>query len=150
MTATFNKNIGYNITFGVDTTGGSTYVVLAHIVDIGGSDSKTEFGDTTLLGDKNKTYLPASIEPGEFSFTIAWDPNDAPGTYGTLAAAQQSGALLGCEITVTYVEASASPATGTEAFKAYVANLGRKFGKKNLSMVEVKLQITGDPALGGS
>jgi hypothetical protein len=148
LTAQYTRSIGYNLTFGVDFTGGTSYTTLGHIVDIGGNDAKTDMADTTLLADQFYSWLPASTNGGSFKMSIGWDPNDT-GTgsvYGQLALAQKSGTLCGCQITVTY-DPVGSPTTGTETFKAYVEGLSRKFGKKNLNMVEVELRIVGDPGM---
>jgi len=138
----YTKTIGFQVTLGIDYTGGSTYVVQGVIVDkIGGQNAKTDMGDTTLLSDVFKTFLPASTDPGSLSFEVGWDALEtnasSGGTYGKLAHAQKTGQVLGCQIT--------GMSGSVETFQAYVESVGREFSKNKLNVVPVTLKLTGDP-----
>lgn len=75
--ASYNKTAGYDVSLSFDPANGTNFTVLGHVVDgFKGQTAKADFADTTLLSDKYKTFLPTSVDPGELSFSIGYDPQD--------------------------------------------------------------------------
>jgi hypothetical protein len=71
------RRIGLGFTLGVDKTGGTSFATLGNIVDgWKGSGAAAEKVDITILVDFFKQFAKGQMDPGEFTFMIAADPND--------------------------------------------------------------------------
>lgn len=148
----FTKSIGFDVALGMDPANGITFTTLGHVIDgFKGQTAKADFADTTFLSDKYKTFLPASVDPGELSFSIGYDPQDvgAGSTYGLLCTALNSGTIASFQFQLTY-PGGAVPTGGGEVIHAFVAEVGREIEKNKLNQCPVKLRLSGDPAMGGN
>ena len=129
------KRIGYDISLGYSTTN-SGYTTLGSVINkVGGQTAKVEYGETTMLAQFFKSFLPSDCDPGELSFEIVYDPGDS--NYQNLSGYFGSQTLLWWQITFS----GGSP----EVFQAYIMNLGREFEKKTMLTCPITLKISGDP-----
>src|SRR5579884_3592801 len=117
------KRVGLGTVLSVDTTGGTTFVALASIVDVINSEAKAKDVDTSLLTDLFDTFLKGNIDGGSVTFTIAYDPADTNTTQilGTLFAST-SQTLANWQITFAAVGGGSA---AHETFLAYVSGLTR-------------------------
>ena len=140
------RRIGFGVVLNCDPTGGTTFAALGAIVDgLDGGDAKTTVIDTSILGDKFMTHGGGQIDPGEVTFTIAYDPLDA-------ATNLVLSALLGnsniANFQISYPAVAGAGAT-TETFKGLVSGYKRTIAKDKMITAEVTITISGDPGFAG-
>lgn len=142
---TLTKRIGLGITLSVDTAGGTSFTALGSIVDSMETDAKAVDVNTSLLGDQFDSFLPASIDGGTLTITIAYSPEDTNTTkilndlfYST------SQTLANFKIGYPAVGAGTGIA---ETFKGYVNNIGRQIKRDGFLTAKVGIKVSGDPGL---
>jgi len=136
------KRVGLGVTLSCDPLGGVTYVVLGSIVDhIEGADAKTTVFDSSLLGDKFTTKGGAQIDPGEVTFTIAYDPLDTATTV-VLTGLLASSVIAGWEIEYPIIGAEVQQ---KKSFVGLVS--GFKVSRKKGAMItaDVTISVSGNP-----
>ncbi len=146
---TLNRRIGLGFTLAVDTAGGTTFVTLGSIVDgWKESGSKADTADISILSDKYKQKSKGQIDPGDVTFSIAYDPDDATST--TLITAFSSTSATPPNWQITYPSGTGGAGTTTtETFKGHLTGLGREVMKDKLVVCEVTITKTGDPGFHG-
>ena len=73
-----NKRIGLGFTLSVDPLGGTSYTTIGAIVDgFGESEAKAMMVETAILTDVFITKSKSQVDPGEVTFIIAYDPDEA-------------------------------------------------------------------------
>lgn len=144
------RHPGFNMTLGVDLSGGTSYTNIGQIVDIAGPSMSR---NVIELADRSMTTffiqkLFGMVNPGQLSFDVAWDPitdtthGQTSGT-GILSNFESDGCILpkwqaqlsGCGGTATWVVDG-----GLSAFDA-TAPLEDKMG------ASVVVDISGKPTL---
>lgn len=133
------KIIGLGCTLGVDIAGGSTFVVIASVININGPGASADDIDTTTLdvADRFKTFKGSYVDPGELSIDIAYDPQTA--THNSLATLLGNGNVAAWEITH-------SDATDTaETFDGYVKGFERTIERDGLVQASLTVKISGNP-----
>ena len=143
---TLLRRIGFGVVLNCDPTGGTTYAALGAIVDgLDGGDAKTTAIDTTILGDKFMTKGGGQIDPGEVTFTIAYDPLDAA---TNLVLTTLLGNSNVAHFQISYPAVGGSGAT-TETFFGFVSGYKRTIAKDKMITAEVTITISGDPGFTG-
>jgi hypothetical protein len=132
------KGIGFGSRLAIGSGSGT---VVGGIIDQIENEVSTEEVDTTLLGDKYKTFAPADVDPGELTFDIALDNGDT--TNQTLVDLLDSGDVV--EWHITYSN-NVSP----DSFNGWVKTLGRMISKRELLTRKVTIRLTGDPGMTGA
>lgn len=142
-----NKRIGYGMTLGVDTAGGASFTTLGALVDgTKESDAKGTTGDTSILTDVFMTFSKSQVDPGETSFTIAYDPDEATST--TLKALLASTNATAPTWRITFPAGTLGAGTiTTKTFSAHLTGMGREVMKDNLVTASITLKKTGDPGM---
>lgn len=140
-----DKRIGYGCTLGVDPAGGVTFTTIAAIIDgWSGPDTSADDVETTVLGDKYKTFARAQIDPGTVQFEIAYDPANA--TNQTLVDLYDSGDVASWQITFNDV----GNGSATETFNGYVNSFSREMTKGSLVKATISIKVSGDPGYTGA
>lgn len=141
------KRIGFGVTLGCDPAGGVTYAVLGAVVDgLEGAEAKTDEVDTSVLGDKYKTKAGAQVDPGNVTFSIAYDPLDTA-TTTVLTGLLASSAVAGWQITYPVIAAETQQ---KDAFKGFVSGFKRSIKKANLIVADVTITVSGTPGFTGA
>jgi hypothetical protein len=142
------KRIGLGILLDVDILGGTNFTNLAAIVDApDNSGAKADVADTTLLADTFKTKAKAQIDPGEVTFTIAYDPSD--GTTSQKLATVLADVINTANWRITF-PAYAGAAQKIETFLAQLTGMGRTLKKDKLNIAPITLTISGNPGFATS
>jgi hypothetical protein len=132
------KRVGYGNSLGVDVTGGSTFVLVASVVDgFEGPDAKAKNAETSLLTDWYDTFAPTSVDPGSVTYKIAYDPADA--NTHTLALLLASGAVANWQLTYS----GGTPPT--ETFLGHVEHMGRSMKKGDFLVCNISIKVSGNP-----
>lgn len=140
------RRIGFGVTLDCDPAGGTTYANLGAIVDgLDGGDAKTTVIETAILGDKFVTKAGGQVDPGEVTFTIAYDPLDAATNLVLTALLGNSNVA---HFRINYPAVAGAGAT-TETFFALVTGYKRTIAKDKMITAEVTLSISGDPGFAG-
>ncbi len=145
-----DKRIGYKTEIAVSVDGTTvSFVAIGCIVDgVSGPESARTKVDTSCLDDTFMTFSVAQTDPGELSFTMAYDPNDASSQTLTDLLTQDT-PIPRWQITYP-VSASTSEVQPTEEFDAFVIGLGREIAKEELITRAITLAISGDPGFTAS
>jgi hypothetical protein len=139
------KRIGYGQTLSV-TVGAGPAVELGAIVDgWSGPDTSSDDVETTVLADTFKTFKRAQIDPGTFTFTLAYDPADAESIL--IGDLYNSGDVA--TWTITYSDEGGG-APDSESFDGYINGLGREMTKGSLVSCNVSIKVSGDPGYSGT
>ncbi len=140
-----NKRAGFGVTLSVDPTGGTSYTTLAAIVDgVSESDAKATTVDTTLLSETFMTNTKTQIDPGEVTFTIAYDPDET--TSVLLKALHTSVNPVPPAWLITYpYGVLGSGSITTKGFFAHLTGLSREQKKDGMIVQNVTLKKTGNP-----
>jgi hypothetical protein len=156
MAAGLQRRIGLGVTLGVDIAGagGSNYVSLGAIVNaIKNSGTKADVGDISLLADTWKQFAKGQIDPGEYTFECAYDPNDsAANQANTTARLQTMHAATGpnaypFQITLPAVASPGTNQSNTINFSAHLTGMGLSIEKDKLIVTPVTIKVTGNPNL---
>jgi len=142
------KRIGLGITLAVDTTGGTTFVDLASIVDGFTSDAKAKDVDTSLLTDTFDTFLKGPIDGGTVTLTIAYSPEDT-NTTKILGGLFYSMSQTLANWQITYPAVGAGTAQN-ETFLGYVSSMSRAVKRDGYLTSQVTIKVSGDPGLSHS
>lgn len=147
---TVNRRIGLGFTLGVDPTGSTSYTTLGAIVSgFKGPNAKADVADISILADTYKQFAKSQIDPGEYTFTIAYDPDDT--TTSTLITCFKSVTPPAPAWVITYPAGSTGAGTiVSEPFAAHLVGLGREVEKDKLVTCEITLKVTGTPGLHGA
>jgi hypothetical protein len=146
---TLQRRIGLGVTLGVDTSGGSNYAVLGNVVNsIKHGGTKAQQADISILSDTYMQFAKGQIDPGEWTFEIAFDPLDT----NTSSKIDTMHAATGVNAYPFQIQLPAivSPGTNTVAysnFSAHVMGIGAQIEKDKLLIQPVTLKVTGDPHL---
>ena len=141
------KRVGLGVTLGCDPTGGVTYALLGSIVDhIDGADAKTVIFDSSLLTDKYETKGGAQIDPGTYTFKIAYDPLDSS-TTTILTGLLTSSVIAGFQLEYPVIGAETQ---NKEPFVAIVSGLKVSRPKGGLIVADVTLTVSGKPGFTGA
>ena len=124
----------------VDPSGGSAYTPVGFIKDSVDSTESADDIEVTNLGDVYKSYVRGEIEPGELTWSIAFDPSD--GTNQTLRSLMDSGDEASWQINL--------PGGSSVELKGYVKSLGRSIVKNGVMMRSVGVKLNGAPSVGGA
>lgn len=162
-----DRRIGLGVTLGVDITGvGTTYTILGAIVDgLDGPDAKGTVVDLTLLSERYKVKTVADVDPGEVTFTIAYDPSDATSTQiltGLLTGTFSSTTAIALPIwQISYPAtggypplsggtAAAVPAITDPPFYGTVSGFKRTISKDKMVVAEITIAVSGKPGFAGA
>lgn len=142
-----NKRIGYGMTLGCDPNGGTSYTTLGAIVDgLKDGDAKADTADTTLLADTYKTKSKGQVDPGEASFTIAYDPDEATST--TLATLLGTASATPPTWIVTLPAGTlGSGSITTKTFAGHLTGMGREIMKDKMITCNITITKTGNPGM---
>lgn len=141
------KRVGLGVTLGCDPTGGVTYATMGSIVDhIDGPDAKGKVYENALLVDKYTTKGVAQIDPGEVTFTIAYDPLDTS-TTTILTGLLTSGVIAGWEIVYPIIGVETQQ---KEPFTGAVSGFKRGIKKGEMITAEVSIAVSGKPGFTGN
>jgi len=141
---TTTPRAGFGQLLGCDPLGGTSYTPLGNIVEgWDGPNSEVQKVDTTLLGDKNMTSLPADADPGVISFKIAYDPDSSVTTL--LTALRTSGAVATWQRTF----ANPTPTAPPEVCHGWLKTFKPSVMKRQMIMADVEIQVTGNPGFTG-
>lgn len=153
---TLTRRAGLGVTLGVDPTGGTSFTVLGAIVEgIDGPDAKGEEYDASLLTDKYKHKDVAQVDPGDLTFTIAYDPADTATTQAL--ALQLSGGTAGGSQTVAAMPnwQISYPIIGVETqqketFLGRLKGFKRRIKKSEMIMADITIAVSGVPGYTGN
>lgn len=136
------KYIGFGNTLGVDSSGGSTYVIIAEVVDaINRSGMEAEVIDTAVLADQYGTFCKGMIDPGTLEFDIAYDPG--VGTSAVLAGLLESCTPAGWEVTYT----ACCSGEVAESFVGLLTSFSITSAKADLVTASISVKVSGNPGL---
>jgi hypothetical protein len=134
------KRIGYGCTLAVDEQGGSTFATLFNVVSgFSGPAASADVVETTVLSDKYKSFERSQIDPGSFTFTVAYDPADTASQ--VLVGLFDSGEVAQWQ--VTFYDAGSG--NEQEEFYGFVESLGREVDKGSLITMDVSIKVSGNP-----
>lgn len=136
-----SQALGMGTTLEFSEDSGSNWTSVGQIVDTIDNEVSVEEGETTLLGDTYKSYLPADIDPGELSFSIALDNDDST---------NQNLVDLLEERTVVSWRVTYPNSTTADVFNGFVKSLSRTVAKRSMLVRNVGIRLTGDPGLTGT
>ncbi len=142
-----NKRIGLGVTLACDPAGGSSYTTLGAIVDgLAESEAKADMADTSILADTWKTKSKSQVDPGEVTYTIAYDPDEATST--TLATLLASVSAVPPTWRVTYPSGTlGAGSVTTKTFAAHLSGMGRETKKDKMIVCAITLTKTGNPGM---
>lgn len=142
------RRIGYGSSLAVDPAGGSSFTTIAGIVDgWTGPNVQADEIETTILSDTYKKYARGQIDPGELSFEIAYDPEDA--TSQMLVDLYNDCTVATWQVTLS-ATCDAGGGTVTESFSGWVKSFSIKATKSDLVKAEVTIRLSGNPGLTGT
>lgn len=147
------RRIGLGITLGVDVNGGANYNTLGCIVNaIKHDGTKADEVDTSILSDTYKQFAKGQIDPGGWSFEIAYDPGDNTANTNTTARLQTMHAATGVntypfQLTLPAIASPGTNAAQTINFSGLVTSIGLSVEKDKLLVAPIKLKVSGNPGL---
>jgi hypothetical protein len=142
-----NRRIGLGVTIAVDASGGTSFTTLGNVVDgakEGGTKAQT--GDVSILADTFMQFAKGQIDPGEKTFTIAYDPDDSNFTVLKTLHDQIQTTPPNWQISLPSGTLGAGSTT-TKTYKGFVVGMGREIAKDKLLTLEVTVKKTGDPGM---
>lgn len=143
MSLTVRTGLGF--TLGVDPTGGTSFTTIASLVaPPKRSGAKADTPDVTILSDTWKQFAKSQIDPGEVTFTIAYDPNDTVTTTLTSLLSQITPTP---KWQISYPAGTGSGAT--EPFKAHLSGMSQTIEVDKLVTAEITLKVSGAPGFAG-
>jgi hypothetical protein len=141
----YEKRVGFGATISWDSAGGSTFVVIGTVVDGDKNDAKWKTAKTSLLSEKADTFSKTSYDPGEFKFTIIYDPLDTE--YQALKTAFLAVNEPAPQWELSFVDSGSESGSGSgdcsDTFFAHVVGLSREVKKEDFLTAEVTLKLTG-------
>jgi|ERR1017187_233865 hypothetical protein len=141
MPYTFEKRVGFGVTLGWDSTGGSSYAVIGTVVDGDKFEAKWKTANTSLLSDKAETFSKTSYDPGELKFTINYDP--LASDYTNLKTSFLAVNATAPAWQVSFPDSGAGSGSTTETFSGHIVGLSREFKKDSYLVCEVTIKLTG-------
>lgn len=138
-----NKRIGLGILLAVDTAGGTTFVNLGAIVTApSSSEAKADTAELTLLNDIIKEKAKGQIDPGEVTFQIAYDPDEASTTL--LKTMLETIPTTPPNWRITFPAGTLGAGTiTTKTFTAHMTGMGEEFEKDKMLICPITLTKTG-------
>lgn len=132
-----NKKIGYGFVISIDPAGGTAWDALGNVVDgYSGPNSQARAVDTSVLSDFWDTFAKEGANPGQVTFDVAYDCDDAD--YDALCDALESASAIAVKI-------DPPASTNDQIFNALVIGVGPEVRKGALAKAAITLQVTGDP-----
>jgi hypothetical protein len=138
------KRSGTGVTIGWDVDGGTSYTLIGIVVDGDKTEAKWATAKTSLLADSADTFVKTSYDPGEFKFTVVYDPDDSG--YQALEASFKDVNCPPPSWEITFPDQDCTgigSGSTTETFSAHIVGLSREVKKDNFLMAEVTLKLTG-------
>jgi hypothetical protein len=146
LSYTFEKRIGLGCTIGWCSSGStSPIVVLGTVVDGDKTEAKAKTANTSILSDVWETFSKASIDPGEFKFTVVYDP--LASDYQNLATSLAQVNALPPYWQLSFPDNGSGSGSTTEEFYGHVVAMSREIKKNDFLMTEVTLKLTGNAGL---
>lgn len=111
--------------------------MLGQIIGISGPGASGEAVNTTTLDstDNYETFVGDTVDPGEVSVELAYDPTHATHT--------RLNTYLGSRVAKTY---TVTDSTGNaESFSAIVNGVSREIAQKDMNKSTVTLKVSGNP-----
>ena len=133
-----SKLFGYGSVLQVTTTTGD--LAIGQVTNISGPGTDAADVDTTTMDSSSnfRTFVPGLIDPGELTFSLAYDP--------ALTSHKRLAYYHGQRQTKAFKLYHGTTAAGDEdAFSGHVKSLGREIPMDNLITCDVTLKITGKP-----
>lgn len=135
--------IGLGFTFAFDPVAGGTDIVCA-IIDPGMSESSSKAtAARSLLGDTHDTFLGGSVDPGELTFTIAF--NTVSATMTALYAWYNATGLVAVrDCTIGWPAISGGDPAGTSTGKGILTAINRVINRNELVTCEITIKKSGE------
>ena len=139
---TLERRIGYGFTLGVDSTGGTSFTTIGGIVDgMDGPGATSDTADVSILTDKFKRKRKAMVDAGQVTLSVAYDPADSTAhLLATLLADLTN--VANWQINFPDQGTSLSQ---SETFTGILTGMARKAQRKNLVVVDLTIDVDGDP-----
>lgn len=139
MAAT-GRVMGFGGTVHWDAAGGTTWVSIPSIADMGAADSETNFGDATCLEDTREQMTPGIKKATELTFTAFWKQGAT--IYESLKTVQDARTEANWKFTWPF----STPKT--EIVLGYVKKISRpKVAHKDYLRCEVTVMTTAEPTI---
>ena len=134
------ERVGLGCTIGWDSTGGTSYVVIGSVVDGDKVESKWKTANITLLSQKAERFSKTSYDPGQFKFTVIYDPLSTE--YANLKTSFLAANSVAPNWQISFVDAGTGNGSGatTDTFAAHIIGLSRDVKKAEFLMCEITLQ----------
>ena len=138
-----NKLVGFGAVIAWDSTGGSSFVTLATIVDGDKTEAKWDTANTTLLSEKAQTHAKTEYNPGELKLTVAYFPGGTE--YQSLKTSFLAVNAPPPQWQITFANDGEGNGSGltVETFYANVTGLSREVKKKDFLVTEITLKLYG-------
>lgn len=141
------RRSGLGFLLGCDSTGGTTFVNIASIVDgLDGPSATSDDADVSILSDTYKEFRKGQTDPGEVTFMIAYDPKDS--TSWLLAAMIGTLQNPPPNWQITYPDVGTG--SDTETFRGYLKSMGRSIKKNELVQATITIKVSGSPGFSTS
>jgi hypothetical protein len=134
--------IGAGTTVARLTTPPSTYTTITQVKEVTPPALEMGTAEATHLTSTAREHVATILDPGEVSFSILWDPDDA--THLDLWTTFQAKTVSGWKITI--VDATATDTTIT--FDGLIKNFGiDTLDVEAIAMIPVTIQVSGLPVI---
>ena len=141
------KRVGMGCTISWDSAGGTSYTVIGSVVDGDKNEAKAKTAKTALLSEFWDTFAKVSADPGEFKFTIVYDPGASE--YHSLATSLAQIDATAPTWQLSFPDNGLGFGSGSgavvETFAGLVIGLSREIKKDDFLVAEVTIKLTGNP-----
>lgn len=139
------ERVGLGCTIDWDSTGGTSFTPIGSVVDGEKTEAKAKTAKTALLSDTWDTFAKCSIDPGEFKFTIAYDPLYSE--YHSLATSLAAVNTVAPNWRLSFPDNGNGSGATTETFRGLVVAMSREVKKDSFLIAEVTIKLTGNAGL---
>lgn len=151
MSESLQRRIGLGIVLQCDDVDGVNFTNIGAVVDgFEHSGAKADMVDASILTDIWKRFAKASIDGGEITLMLAFDPRANTSYTRCCTLLAITGMDVGTNFKLLYPAVATDNSSHSESCLAYVAQIGRKLKKAELTVATVTLKIDGNPHMGNA